>query len=96
MLLRDIGMGDPILRPMDYTIKYGIHLHLIGKRMKKCYVSYQRLCVVHIFLIIWAYQIKIHSCMPELINISDLLKVSLLGVVALWGDCTLIPADWGS
>jgi len=33
---------------------------------------------------------------------SDLLtklietKVSLLGVVALWGDCTLIPAYWGS
>ena len=23
-------------------------------------------------------------------------KVSLLGVVALWGDCTFIPADWGS
>jgi short-subunit dehydrogenase involved in D-alanine esterification of teichoic acids len=24
------------------------------------------------------------------------IKVSLLGVVALWGDCTFIPADWGS
>ena len=23
-------------------------------------------------------------------------KVSLLGVVALWGDYTFIPADWGS
>ena len=23
-------------------------------------------------------------------------KVSLLGVVELWGDCTFIPADWGS
>ena len=23
-------------------------------------------------------------------------KVSLLGVVALWDDCTFIPADWGS
>ena len=23
-------------------------------------------------------------------------KVSLLGVVALWGDCKFIPADWGS
>ena len=25
-----------------------------------------------------------------------LAKVSLLGVVALWGDCTFILADWGS
>ena len=24
------------------------------------------------------------------------LKVSLLGVDSLWGDCTFIPADWGS
>ena len=23
-------------------------------------------------------------------------KVSLLGVDSLWGDCTFIPADWGS
>ena len=23
-------------------------------------------------------------------------KVSLLGVVALWGDCKFIPKDWGS
>jgi hypothetical protein len=23
-------------------------------------------------------------------------KVSLLGVVAIWGDCTFIPADWGT
>ena len=23
-------------------------------------------------------------------------KVSLLGVESLWGDCTFIPADWGS
>ena len=23
-------------------------------------------------------------------------KVSLLGVVTLWGDCKFIPADWGS
>ena len=26
----------------------------------------------------------------------DCGKVSLLGVVVLWGDCTFIPADWGS
>ena len=25
-----------------------------------------------------------------------LFKVSLLGVDSLWGDCTFIPADWGS
>jgi hypothetical protein len=24
------------------------------------------------------------------------LKVSPLGVDSLWGDCTFIPADWGS
>ena len=24
------------------------------------------------------------------------IKVSLLGVDSLWGDCTFIPADWGS
>ena len=24
------------------------------------------------------------------------VKVSLLGVDSLWGDCTFIPADWGS
>ena len=24
------------------------------------------------------------------------VKVSLLGVVALWGDCTFIPAYWGN
>ena len=24
------------------------------------------------------------------------LKVSLLGVDSLWGDCLFIPADWGS
>ena len=23
-------------------------------------------------------------------------KVSFLGVDSLWGDCTFIPADWGS
>ena len=23
-------------------------------------------------------------------------KVTLIGVVALWGDCTFIPADWWS
>ena len=23
------------------------------------------------------------------------IKVSLLGVDSLWGDCTFIPADWG-
>ena len=23
-------------------------------------------------------------------------KVSLVGVDSLWGDCTFIPADWGS
>ena len=26
----------------------------------------------------------------------SVFKVSLLGVVALWGDCRFIPADWGS
>ena len=25
-----------------------------------------------------------------------IFKVSLLGVDSLWGDCTFIPADWGS
>ena len=70
ILLRDIGMGEPILRPMDYTIKYGIHLHLIGKRMKKKMLSHQRLCVFYVFLIVWVYQIKIYSCMPELINLT--------------------------
>ena len=25
-----------------------------------------------------------------------ILKVSLHGVDSLWGDCTFIPADWGS
>ena len=24
------------------------------------------------------------------------VKVSLLGVDSLWGDCTFIPANWGS
>ena len=27
---------------------------------------------------------------------SEFLKVSLLGVDSLWGDCTFILADWGS
>ena len=26
---------------------------------------------------------------------SNVFKVSLLEVVALWGDCTIFPADWG-
>ena len=27
---------------------------------------------------------------------NDAAKVSLLGFDSLWGDCTFIPADWGS
>ena len=29
-------------------------------------------------------------------NFTIFSKVSLLGVDSLWGDCTFIPADWGS
>ena len=29
-------------------------------------------------------------------QLRDTAKVSLLGVDSLWGDCTFIPADWGS
>ena len=29
-------------------------------------------------------------------NLRAETKVSLLGVDSLWGDCTFIPADWGS
>ena len=30
------------------------------------------------------------------IKVNMYIKVSLLGVDSLWGDCTFIPADWGS
>ena len=31
----------------------------------------------------------------DIVFLSMLIKVSLLGVDALWGNCTFIPADWG-
>ena len=34
--------------------------------------------------------------MDTSIRVRECPKVSLLGVDALWGDCTLILADWGS
>ena len=36
----------------------------------------------------------LHSTRQE--DLRFLFKVSLLGVDSLWGDCTFIPADWGS
>ena len=49
ILLRDIGMGEPILRPMDYTIKYGIHLHLMyRKNNKKNAISSKTVCILRI------------------------------------------------
>ena len=40
---------------------------------------------------------KRYSYMPlkVQINVFMLLKVSLLGIVALWGNCIFIPADLG-
>ena len=32
----------------------------------------------------------------QISNPNHLGKVSLLGVDSPWGDCTFIPADWGS
>ena len=41
---------------------------------KNAISSIQRLCVFYIFLIVWACQIKIHSCVPELILVTYLSK----------------------
>ena len=35
-------------------------------------------------------------CMKNMRDLRGHSKVSLLGVDSLWGDCTFIPADWGS
>ena len=35
------------------------------------------------------------SDLESRVRIWPVFKVSLLGVLALWGDCTFIPADWG-
>ena len=48
-------------------------------------VSYHRQALLQTFLWI-RYTLYIYV----------LVKVSLLGVDSLWGDCTFIPADWGS
>ena len=43
------------------------------------------------------FKLFIAMCYEILFN--DFLvasQVSLLGVDSLWGDCTFIPADWGS
>ena len=74
-LLRDIGMGEPIhTKAHGWTIQVwysSTYILFIGKKWKKM-LSIQRLCVFYVFLIVWVCQIKIYSCMPELINISDL------------------------
>ena len=41
------------------------------------------------FYLAWQFQSAVHY-------IKGQTKVSLLGVDALWDDCTFIPADWGS
>ena len=45
-------------------------------------------------LILYLFRNKLE--MDTSIRVRECPKVSLLGVDALWGDCTFIPADWGS
>ena len=48
----------------------------------------------------WPFYIGSYVLFKYLLSPTDVctyvLKVSLLGVDSLWGDCTFIPVDWGS
>ena len=54
------------------------------------------LTMLGILLLATIIILLLYGCALESEIKSRQAKVSLLGVDSLWGDCTFIPADWGS